>query len=155
MKTYNLKKSPFTYTLVIVILLFVTSLTTRAALSFSFQNSTNPTIPQSINYSCLFEVLILAPIVETFFLQHAPFYIGTKFQWSLKTITLISILLFATVHLFNGIPAFISSGIVGGIYLALSYRYWLRVSSKIAFQVTFYIHFMHNLLTIMLFSAMG
>ena len=97
--------------------------------------------------------IFLAPIYETFFLQQIPILLVRKFKLNLIFQFLISVFIFAICHSEHGFIHAITSGIMGGGYLAFSYLVFLRHSVLKAFFVTATIHMLVNAIMLFLLSV--
>jgi hypothetical protein len=100
-------------------------------------------------------MLIAAPLVETLLLQALPIFIVRLLRGSLRTQILVSALIFALLHLPEGLGTGISAGVVGGLYFAFAYAHWRTKSRWQAFWVTAGSHAIHNGIAFVLLVLLG
>lgn len=89
-------------------------------------------------------LIIIAPVIETLFLQAFPIFIARIFKSTFNIQILSSVLFFSIPHFLGGIGAGICAGLIGGYYLAFSFALWRRRSRWSAFWVTSICHAIPN-----------
>jgi hypothetical protein len=89
-------------------------------------------------------ILILAPVLETIFLQAIPISIAKLCRAGLKLQIAVSVLIFASLHFSEGISVGIGAGLIGGFYLAFAYAHWAQKSIWKALWVTTLAHMIRN-----------
>lgn len=94
-----------------------------------------------------FSWVLLAPIIETIFLQALPVFLTKLFSSSEKWQIIVTSIVFAVPHFLIGIIPGIAAGIVGGIYFAFAYVHWRKDSHWRAFWVTALGHGINNGIT--------
>ena len=89
-------------------------------------------------------IVVLAPVYETLLLQALPIFIARKFKAPFAVQVISSMVLFASIHFFDGIAAGICAGIIGGFYFAFTFAHWRDKSRWTAFWVTALAHSINN-----------
>jgi hypothetical protein len=93
----------------------------------------------------IFYMVVLAPIVETFFFQAIPIGIARQFRTRLRTQILVSIVPFMLGHLVEGVGTGIAAGLIGGFYLAFTYATWVeKTTVGKAMLITVFCHALGN-----------
>ena len=94
-------------------------------------------------------VLVVGPLWETIVFQCLSLEL-TKALRVRRTIRVaFSVVPFALLHRFAGIPAVVSAGIVGGFYFAFTYERWRTESLIVAVGMTFLLHSSYNLVGVL------
>jgi hypothetical protein len=91
-------------------------------------------------------VLILAPVLETVFLQAIPVTVAKFFKAGMKIQILVSLLIFSLLHFSEGLAVGVGAGLIGGFYLAFTYAHWAQKSVWKALWVTAVAHVIRNTL---------
>lgn len=90
-------------------------------------------------------VLVIGPFVETIFFQFLPLEF-TRAANARRWVRIgASVIPFALVHHFAGVPTVVAAGFVGGIFFAFTYERWRSESIVVALLMTFLLHSSFNL----------
>lgn len=101
-------------------------------------------------------IVVVAPLLETLLFQALPVFIARKCRTTLKTQIIVATIVFAVMHLAEGIAAFVAAGIIGGAYFGFAYAFWRQSSRSKAFWVTAGGHSIHNAIAfVLLLVEMG
>ena len=90
-------------------------------------------------------VAVIGPIFETVFFQCLPLEIAASFGLQRPVRLLLSVVLFALMHHFAGVPTVVAAGGVAGFYFAFTYERWKRESLVAGVLMTFLLHSSYNL----------
>ena len=100
-------------------------------------------------------LIVIAPPLETLFLQAFPIFVVRMLKGSIRTQILVSTILFAACHFPEGVMTGISAGVIGGMYYAFAYAHWRTKSSWQSFWITTVCHIIHNGIAFILLVAFG
>jgi len=100
-------------------------------------------------------IVVIGPVVETLLLQALPIYVARKFNAPFIWQIIISMVIFTSLHLLEGIPTGIAAGLVGGFYFAFTYAHWREKSRWTAFWVTAISHAFNNAVAFALLALGG
>jgi hypothetical protein len=100
-------------------------------------------------------IVVIAPVFETLLLQGLPIYVARKLNAPFIWQIIVSMALFAGVHLAEGIITFIAAGLIGGFYFGFSYAHWREKSRWTAYWVTAVSHAFHNAAIFVLLALSG
>jgi membrane protease YdiL (CAAX protease family) len=90
-------------------------------------------------------VLVIGPVVETVFFQFLPLEF-TRAANARRWIRIgVSVIPFALMHHFAGVPTVVAAGFVGGVFFAFTYERWRSESIVVALLMTFLLHSSFNL----------
>lgn len=92
--------------------------------------------------------VLVAPILETFFLQTVPVAIARALGARFWIQVLASLVPFAALHFPAGIGTGVGAGLVGGFYIAFTYVRWREESFSAAFTMTAGTHALRNALAV-------
>ena len=94
-------------------------------------------------------VLVVGPLWETIVFQCLSLEITNALRVRRTLRFAFSVIPFALLHRFAGIPAVVSAGIVGGFHFALTYERWRTESLIVAVGMTFLLHSSYNLVGVL------
>jgi hypothetical protein len=100
-------------------------------------------------------IVLIAPVMETLQFQALPIFIARKFKAPFALQIIISMAIFAGLHLLEGILTAIAAGLVGGFYFAFSYAHWCQKSHWTAFWITALSHALQNATAFTLLAISG
>ncbi len=101
-------------------------------------------IKQGIPYA-YFMVGIVAPFLETFFLQFIPVGVARLFHAKFVFQLIAAWIPFALLHFFIGTYAGIMAGLITGFYIGFTYTHWRQFSRGRAFWITTSYHMIYNI----------
>jgi hypothetical protein len=90
-------------------------------------------------------VAAVGPMFETVFFQFLPLEVAASFGLRRPVRLFISIVPFALMHHFAGVPTVFAAGGVAGFYFAFTYERWKRESLMTGVLMTFLLHSSYNL----------
>lgn len=90
-------------------------------------------------------VLIVGPLYETVAYQCLSLEITSAFKVRVPLRIVFSVIPFALLHSFAGVPTVVVAGGVGGFYFAYTYERWRKESLAVAIGMTFLLHSSFNL----------
>jgi hypothetical protein len=93
----------------------------------------------------LLAVLIAGPLFETVVFQCLPLELTAALGVRQSLRIAFSVVPFALLHHFAGIPTVVAAGVVGGLYFAITYERWRNASLLVAVGMTFLLHSSFNL----------
>ena len=99
--------------------------------------------PDAIRF--VLHAVILAPILETLFLQMVPILIARRLKWRVGPQVTCSLIPFALFHN-DGLLSFVSAGLIGGFYLAYTCAVWMEHSWRKSLAITVSSHALMNAL---------
>ena len=113
-----------------------------------------PTAPRSdLNglslVSLLTRVALIGPLFETLMFQCLPLEISMALGIRRGARLIISVVPFALMHYFAGIPTVVAAGAVGGFYFAFTYERWKKESLIAGVLMTFLLHSSYNLVGVL------
>lgn len=90
-------------------------------------------------------VAVLGPLFETVAFQCLPLELTAALGFRRSVRLVISVVPFAVMHSFAGMPTVVAAGAVGGFYFAFTYERWKKESLVVAVLMTFLLHSSFNL----------
>ena len=132
----------------------VVSLLVAVLLAFVFEVPEREFLNLSIGEAFLF-LIVVAPPLETLFLQAFPIFIVRLLNGSMRTQVLVSTAVFASLHFPEGLVTGIAAGIIGGLYFGFAYAHWRRKSRWQSFWITTVCHGIHNVIAFLLLVVSG
>ena len=90
-------------------------------------------------------VAVVGPLFETVAFQYLPLELTAALGFRRSVRLFISIVPFAAMHYFAGMPTVVAAGAVGGFYFAFTYERWKKESVVVAVIMTFLLHSSFNL----------
>ena len=93
----------------------------------------------------LLAVLLAGPLFETVVFQCLPLELTAALGVRRSLRVVFSVVPFALLHRFAGIPTVVAAGVVGGLYFAFTYERWRNESLLVAVGMTFLLHSSFNL----------
>jgi hypothetical protein len=100
-------------------------------------------------------VLVVGPLWETLVFQCLPLEFTTALRVRRTLRIAFSVVPFALLHRFAGIPTVVAAGIVGGFYFAFTYERWRKESLIVAVGMTFLLHSSFNLVGVLGLLLLG
>ena len=94
-------------------------------------------------------VLVVGPLFETLAFQCASIEFTAALRVRRTIRLLFSVVPFALLHHYAGIPTVVAAGIVGGFYFAFTYERWRKESWVVAVSMTFLLHSSFNLVGVL------
>jgi len=101
------------------------------------------------------EVVLMAPVIETFISQAFPIFAARVFRASFRMQVFISMVVFAVPHFYYGIISGICAGLIGGFYFGFTYAHWMQKSRWTAFWIVALSHSLHNGFPFVLLILLG
>jgi hypothetical protein len=90
-------------------------------------------------------VLLVGPLTETMLFQCLPTELAVAAKARRLLRIAVSVVPFALMHRFAGVPTVVAAGFVGGFYFAFTYDRWRRESLFVGVMMTFLLHSSFNL----------
>jgi len=90
-------------------------------------------------------VALIGPLFETLAFQCFPSEVTSRLGFRRSIRLAVSIVPFALMHHFAGVPTVVAAGIVGGFYFAFTYERWRKESIFAGVMMTFLLHSSYNL----------
>lgn len=90
-------------------------------------------------------VTVVGPLFETVAFQCLPLELTAILRLRRSVRWCVSIVPFALMHSFAGLPTVVAAGAIGGFYFAFTYERWRRESFFAALLMTFLLHSSFNL----------
>jgi glycopeptide antibiotics resistance protein len=94
-------------------------------------------------------VLLVGPLWETIVFQCLSLELTKALRVRRTLRVIFSVIPFAILHRYAGIPTVISAGIIGGFYFAFAYERWRAESLIVAVGMTFLLHSSYNLVGVL------
>jgi hypothetical protein len=94
-------------------------------------------------------VAVIGPLFETVVFQCLPLELTAALGFRRAARLIISIVPFALMHQFAGVPTVVAAGIVGGFYFAFTYERWRKESLVAGVLMTFLLHSSYNLVGVL------
>jgi hypothetical protein len=94
-------------------------------------------------------VAVIGPLFETVAFQCLPLELTAALGLRRAARLIISIVPFALMHQFAGVPTVVAAGVVGGFYFAFTYERWRRESLMAGVLMTFLLHSSYNLVGVL------
>jgi hypothetical protein len=99
-------------------------------------------------------VAVIGPIFETLVFQFLPLEIASALGFRRWIRMAISIVPFALMHSFAGVPTVVAAGAVGGFYFAFTYERWKKQSLLAGVVMPFLLHSSYNLVGLLALIAL-
>jgi hypothetical protein len=106
-------------------------------------------------YGLLGLVLVVGPLWETLIFQCVSLEVAEALGFRRLSRLFFSVVPFALLHRFAGVPTVMAAGMVGGFYFALAYERWRKESLIVGIGMTFLLHSSFNLVGVVGMLVMG
>ena len=136
---------PLTFCWQITIENLIVSLAVTGLILLVFQPTSRTNLEALSAGRFLWLIIVMGPIVETFFLQAIPVFFARVLKFKFFGQIFFSVLPFAILHFSRSVGSGIGAGIIGGFYSAFTYVHWRQKSLWTAFWITALSHGLYNL----------